>query len=247
MLKESTQQQGSRKGIKQREQSKMTASWVEIKPEWAYWIDTESFNFRRAKKRAPVGSIIVIKKKEKLDRERTYVDSSFGMVVEKGIAELTKREASAILARQVLEYMRRTKRWPPFTSVKRTLKSTSVEVCYEPTEYDSFVLLMTREMIGSDPSDFFGRLGKHVAPQEPLWRVEPARSGNSRCRTCKDVILEGRFRIGEPYFYEGSFAFKWHHPRCVATRIDVNELENLDGYNSLKTGEKQRLKHLLQQ
>jgi hypothetical protein len=247
MLKESIRQPEIKQRGRLYEQNRMTVNWVEIEPDWAYWIDTESFSFRRVKKRAPVGAVIVMKSRERLDHGRTYVETSFGVVAETGIVELTKKEASFILARQVLEYMRWAKRWPPFTSLKRVLKSKDVEVCFSPTEYDSFVLLMTREMIGDDPSAFLGRLGKHEAPEEPPWRVELAKSGRSRCRSCKDVILEGRFRIGQPYFYEGSLSYRWHHPRCVATRIDVNELENLVGYSRLKEDEKKRLKRLLAQ
>jgi hypothetical protein len=221
--------------------------WVEIEPEWAYWIDSESFNLKRVKKRAPVGSIIIVKTRKKLDDERTYVDDSFGMVIETGIQELTKREASDILAKQVLEYMRWSKHWPPFMKLKEIRKSGDVIIKFEPSEYDSFVLLMTHKTIGANPVEFLSKLKKHQTPQEPLWRVETARSGRARCRSCREYILEGRFRIGEPYFYEGSLSYRWYHPRCVATRIDANELENLDGYSKLKPDEKQRLKRLLAQ
>ncbi|MFW9862769.1 MAG: PARP-type zinc finger-containing protein [Candidatus Thorarchaeota archaeon] len=221
--------------------------WVEIDTEWAYWIDPESFNIKRLKKRAPIGAIIIVKTRKKLDDERTYVDDSFGLVIEKGIEDLTKREASDILAKQALEYMRWAKHWPPFTELKEIQKSGDVKVSFKPSEYDSFILVMTRNIIGADPAEFLSKLKKHVAPQEPAWRVEIAKSGRSRCRSCRDYIFEGRFRIGEPYFYEGSLSYRWYHPRCVTRRIDVNEIETLDGYSMLRPAEKQRLKHLLSQ
>jgi len=249
MQKKYIRKSGTKQETRRHEQNKgrVVVDWIEIAPEWAYWIDAESFNFKRVKKRAPVGAIIVVKSRKKLDDERTYVDSSFGMVVETGMAKLTKKEASDTLAGQALEYMRRTKRWPPFTSMKRILKSKVAEVCFEPTEYDSFVLLMTREIIGDDPGEFLSHLEKHEASQEPLWRVETAKSGRSKCRSCEDVILDGRFRIGEPYFYDGSLSYRWYHPRCVATRVNADGLEDLDGYSNLKTDEKLRLKRLLAQ
>jgi hypothetical protein len=228
-------------------ENKRSVSWVEVEPEWVYWIDPESFSLKRVKKRAPVGAIIIVKSRKKLDDELTYVDSSFGVVNESGIVELTKREASDILAKQVLDYMRWAKHWPPFMSLRRVQKSGDVEISYDPSEYDSFILLMTRKMIGADPIEFLNKLKKHEPSQDPLWRVETAKSGKSRCRSCRDVILEGRFRIGEPYFYEGSLSYRWYHPRCVVTRIDANELEVLDGYSKLKPDEKQRLKRLLTQ
>jgi len=146
-----------------------------------------------------------------------------------------------------LEYMRWSKHWPPFMELKEIQKSGDVKISFKPSDYDSFVLLMTRNIIGTDPAEFLTKLKKHKAPQEPSWRVETAKSGRSRCRSCRDHIFEGRFRIGEPYFYEGSLSYRWYHPRCVATRIDGNELESLDGYSMLRPDEKQRLKRLLSQ
>ncbi len=246
VLKDDRHQSSAKQGF-ERNAHRGSVSWVEIESEWAYWIDPQSFNLKRVKKRVPVDAIIVVKSREKLDDERTYVNASYGVVIETGIAELTKKEASDILARQVAEYMRFTEHWPPFTSTKRTLKSEDVEISFEPTEYDSFTLLMTRKIIGADPSKFLSSLKKHEVPQDPLWRVETAKSGRAKCRSCKDVILEGRFRIGEPYFYEGSLSYRWYHPRCVATRIDANEVKILDGYSKLRPEEKQRLKRLLTQ
>ncbi|UCE08987.1 MAG: hypothetical protein JSW61_08305 [Candidatus Thorarchaeota archaeon] len=221
--------------------------WVKIETEWAYWIDVDSLNFKRVKKHAPVGAIIVVKSRESIDDERTYVRSSFGIVDETGIVELTKKQTCTILARQVLEYMQGTNHWPPFTSRKRVLESRDVEVWYEPTEYDSFALIMTRELIGDDPEMFLARLGKDDTRQHPSWRVETARSGKTKCYSCKDVILKSRFRIGEPIFSEGSIFCRWHHPRCVAKRIDADDVENLDGYKNLNASERLRLKRLLRQ
>lgn len=220
--------------------------WVEIASEWAYWIDPESFNLKRVKKRAPVGSVIIVKNREKIDDERTYVESSFGVIAEEGVVELPKKEVSEILANQFIEFTKWKNQWPPFTSVKRVQKSGDVEVSFEPSEYDSFRLLVTHQMIGSDPSAFLNKLKKHQTPQTPLWKVETAKSGRSRCRSCNDVILEGRFRIGEPYFYEGSLSYKWYHPRCLVASLDIDELENLDGYKTLRPEEKLRLKRIFE-
>ncbi|MFX1579992.1 MAG: PARP-type zinc finger-containing protein [Promethearchaeota archaeon] len=218
--------------------------WVEIAAEWAYWIDPESFNLKRVKKRAPVGAVIIVKSRERIDDERTYVDSSFGLITEIGIAEFSKKEAREILSRQFIELTRWKKQWPPHTSIKKTLSSGDVEINYEPTEYDSFKLLVTHQMIDSDPSEYLKRLKKHEAPQTPLWKVETAKSGRSRCRSCNDVILEGRFRIGEPYFYEGNLSYKWYHPRCLVSSLDMDEIGNLDGYKALRPEEKLRLKRI---
>lgn len=230
--------------IKSVEKHKEDARWIDITPEWAYWVDRESFNLKRVKKRAPVGSIIILKSREKIDDERTYVDSTFGVLTEKGVVDLPKKEASEILARQFIEFIRWKKQWPPFTSIKKVQKSGDVEIKFEPTEYDSFRLILTRDMIGSDPSEFLNKLKKFESPQVPLWKVETAKSGRSKCRSCNDVILEGRFRIGEPYFYEGSLSYRWYHPRCLTASLDIDELEHLDGYKTLRPEEKQRLKRI---
>jgi hypothetical protein len=246
VLNSNMRQTNANQEVKHQRMERAT-SWVEIETEWAYWIDPESFNLKRLKKRAPVGAIIIVKTRKKLDDERTYVDDSFGLIIDNGIDDLTKREASDILARQALEYMRLSKQWPPFMEPKEIQKSGDVKVSFKPSEYDSFILIMTRNIIGADPAEFLSKLKKHESPQEPAWRVETAKSGRSKCRSCRDHIFEGRFRIGEPYFYEGSLSYRWYHPRCVATRIDLNELESLDGYSKLRPDEKQRLKRLLSQ
>ncbi|MFW9886641.1 MAG: PARP-type zinc finger-containing protein [Candidatus Thorarchaeota archaeon] len=229
------------------QKNERNVSWVEIEAEWAFWIDPESFNLKRLKKRAPIGAIIIIKTRKKLDDERTYVDDSFGLVIEEGIDDLTKREASDILAKQAVEYMRWSKHWPASMEIREIQKSGDVKVGFKPSEYDSFVLLITRNIVGANPDEFLSKLKKHETPQEPSWRVETAKSGRSRCRSCRDYIFEGRFRIGEPYLYEGSLSYRWYHPRCVTRRIDVNDIESLDGYSKLRPVEKQRLKHLLTQ
>ena len=226
------------------ENKKDDARWIEITPEWAYWVDRESFNLKRVKKLVPIGSVIIVKSREKIEDERTYVDSSFGVINGKGIVNLPKKEASEILARQFIEYIKWKNQWPPFTSIKKIQKSGDVEISFDPTEYDSFRLIVTRQMLGSDPSESLNRLKKYQSPQVPLWKVETAKSGKSRCRSCNDVILEGRFRIGEPYFYEGSLSYKWYHPRCLTASLDIEELENLDGYKLLRSEEKLRLKRI---
>ena len=229
------------------QQNGTTSGWVEILPEWAYWISPESFNLKRVKKRAPIGTIIIVKSKEKTDDERTYVNESFGQVIETGILKLTKKEASVILTRQFIEYAQTKKQWPPFTSIKTILKSGEVQVLYEPTEYDSFILHLNRQMLNLEPQEFLHKLKKFDTPQAPVWKVETAKSGRSRCRSCNDFILEGRFRLGEPYFYEGNISYKWFHPRCLTSTLDVADLESFDGYKNLQPDEKFRLKRIFNQ
>lgn len=55
-------------------------------------------------------------------------------------------------------------------------------------------------------------------PELPPHRIEPARSGRSRCKTCRRPIPKDHLRFG--IRIEGPFGvgFLWHHLNCAAKR-----------------------------
>ena len=57
-----------------------------------------------------------------------------------------------------------------------------------------------------------------TAEQLPPYVIEGARSGRSRCKTCRRNIAKGGLRIG--VLIEGPFGegYLWHHLDCAAKR-----------------------------
>jgi hypothetical protein len=130
-------------------------------------------------------------------------------------------------------------------TINESYKDGDVEILFSPSEYDSFYLKFTSEVVGQNPLEFFKRMKPSDKAPEPTWKVEIAKSGRAKCRTCEKTIDEGLFRIGEPYFYDDHLSYRWHHPRCIAPML-YTPLEKLDGYKMLKPDEKLRLRKLLQ-
>ena len=162
-----------------------------------------------------------------------------------GVKEISKKEASKILAKQAVEYMKQHKRWPPAMTIEDSFKDSGIEILFAPSEYDSFHLKFNRELLGQKPQEFLENLKSSEKESDLAWKVETAKSGRSKCRTCNEVIEEGRFRIGEPYLYDKHVSYRWHHPKCIAPMLYVPP-EKLDGYRLLQPDEKKRLQKILQ-
>ena len=212
--------------------------------EWAYWISAKTLKLNRLKKSIPVGSVVLTKIRGVTEKGVKYVETEYGFAERSGVKDISKKDASKILAQQAFEYMKQNKRWPPDMTIKDSFKDGDVEIHYEPSEYDSFYLKFTSELIGQKPLEFFKKIKPSEKESEPLWRVEIAKSGRSKCRTCEKLIDEGLFRIGEPYFYDDHLSYRWYHPKCIAPML-YTPLEKLDGYKMLKPDEKLRLRKLL--
>ena len=59
-------------------------------------------------------------------------------------------------------------------------------------------------------------------------RVEYAKSNRSMCTTCKGSIPEGALRIGTPYDYKGTAAFRWSHPGCCPPlSVDIMTIDGI--------------------
>ena len=73
-------------------------------------------------------------------------------------------------------------------------------------------------------------------PELPLYIIEGARSGRSKCKTCRRPIDKGTLRLG--VLVEGPFGVghMWHHLKCAARRSfpKVEEAYGLEAWNFAK-------------
>jgi poly [ADP-ribose] polymerase len=76
-----------------------------------------------------------------------------------------------------------------------------------------------------------------VAQQLPLYVIEGARSGRSRCKVCRRAINKDILRLG--VLIEGPYGtgYLWHHLTCAARRKfeSVEEAYELQAWNEAKT------------
>jgi hypothetical protein len=54
----------------------------------------------------------------------------------------------------------------------------------------------------------------------PGYRVEPAKSGRSKCVTCEGVVEKGAVRVGSLDEFAGSYG-RWHHLDCWRVPVKV--------------------------
>jgi len=75
-----------------------------------------------------------------------------------------------------------------------------------------------------------------AAEQLPPYVIEGARSGRSRCKTCRRSIQKGGLRLG--ILIEGPYGtgYLWHHLKCAARRQleRVEEAYRLEAWNEAK-------------
>ena len=73
-------------------------------------------------------------------------------------------------------------------------------------------------------------------PQLPPYVIEGARSGRSRCKTCRRTIQKGALRLG--ILIDGPYGkgYLWHHVKCAARRQfeRVEEAYRLQAWNEAK-------------
>ncbi len=213
--------------------------WVDIDEEWAYWINPETFRMPRIKGGAPVDTVVLVKRREE------FVVTEYFEATPEGLSDLSKKEASAKLGEQMLTYMRRHGMYPPGVAIKRAFKNGNVDLAYAPGSYDSFVLRFSPEQVGGEVVPFLDGLRPYldgiVAPPAPAaradrgpevgpdWRIEPAKSGRAKCRTCSQKIAKGALRLGQPDWFEDRLSFRWHHLAC----IPVEDVSVLEGFATL--------------
>ncbi|MFW9802607.1 MAG: hypothetical protein ACFFFC_08150 [Candidatus Thorarchaeota archaeon] len=138
---------------------------IEIKHDWAIWVDADSFETCQTKNRAPIHSIVIMKTKEAPKGESCYIKTAYGIVGEFGIVGINKKSASEILSNRAIDFIQRTGHWPPCTNLKRVLKSGDVELSFTITEHDGFTLRVTADMADGNPLDFLLGLNQYEKPK----------------------------------------------------------------------------------
>ncbi len=220
--------------------------WLEYVSDWGYWINPDTFRTPRIKKAVRVGSVVFTKKRETLDDGRQIINTTYGVAGKSEVNEMGKKDVSLVLASQILDFMRTSKMYPPNTEIKKSYANGTVDLDYSPTDYDSFTIRLTPEIVGGDVEDFLYELEpfKEEEKEDPeAWKVEPAKSSRATCKTCSQTILKGELRLGEPSLFEGHVSYRWHHLRCAARLIKEVQLNTLLGYEELTEEQKGQLKH----
>jgi hypothetical protein len=218
--------------------------WLEYTTDWGYWINPDTFRTPRIKKSVRVGVVVFLKNRETLDDGRSIIVTTYSVAKSSGLKEMGKKEASAILSKQMLEFMRSHKMYPPKTEIKKTYANGNVDLDYSPTDYDSFTIRLTPEMVGEDVEDFLYDLESFTEDETEVaeaWKVEPAKSSRSTCRICSQKIEKGELRLGEPSLFDGHVSYGWHHLKCAARLLKGSTLDSLVGYEELTGEQKEQL------
>ena len=134
--------------------------------------------------------------------------------------------------------------YPPKTEIKKSYANGNVDLGYSPSDYDTFTIRFTPDVVGGDVEDFLYDLApfKEDEPEttEP-WKVEPAKSSRATCRTCSQKIPKGELRMGEPSLFEGHASYGWHHLKCTSRLLKGMTLDTLVGYEELTNTQKKEL------
>ena len=218
--------------------------WLEYTTDWGYWINPDTFRTPRIKKSVRVGAVVFLKGRETLDDGRSIIVTTYGVVGSAGLKEMGKKDASAVLAKQMLDFMQSRKMYPPKTEIKKIYANGNVDLDYSPTDYDSFTIRFTPEMVGGDVEDFLYDLEAFTEDDSEVaeaWKVEPAKSSRSTCRTCAQKIAKDELRLGEPSLFDGHVSYGWHHLMCAARLLKGSKLDSLVGYEELTDEQKELL------
>lgn len=193
-----------------------TPDTVPCTTDWGYFVDPQTMDMTKVEGRVPIGALVL--DKIKWGREvltHPYVARSDGLV---RLAE--KAHVLAVLTSTFLASARARGVMPTHVTRGKAFKNGNVELVFEPTRYDRFVLRLTEDLVGEAPSALLDRLRPAAVPvKKPVvddtWISESAKSDRSTCRTCGKPIEKGTLRRGEPHEYQGSITYRWHHDACV--------------------------------
>lgn len=225
------------------------SEWIEYSADWAYWINPKTFRMPRVKKSVPPGAIILTKERETLDDGRQIVATYYSIARDGSTTSLTKKEASEILANQMLEFMKEKSMYPPKTEIKEVRSNGNVELSYDPTDFDAFVIRLTPTMVGGDVEEFLQSLKDFESEEQKsgdIWAIEPAKSSRSKCRTCGNKIEKGKLRLGEPSFFEDHLSYRWHHVECAKSRVKHFDPRDLKGFEDLTEEQQAQAQELLE-
>ncbi|MFW9888127.1 MAG: PARP-type zinc finger-containing protein [Candidatus Thorarchaeota archaeon] len=223
--------------------------WIQYDADWAYYVDPETFEMPKARSKVPIESIVLEKRRETIDTGMTVVVTTYKLTRDEGLVALEgKKEASALLTKQLLDFMRKRGTFAPGTSIKKTYNNRNVDIQYIGSDYDKFILRFTPAIVGGDPEEFLmtlGEPGRLKFNPEDAWKIEPATSGRASCKTCNGTIPKGSLRIGEPTYFQDHLNYKWHHFDCISDDIWGIPEEKLSGYASLSAEHKTTVKEKL--
>ena len=199
--------------------------------------------------KVPEGSIVLTKEQETLDTGVTITNTDYSLAKDGEVVTLVdKRAASKILATLFVDYMKKHGEYPSGASFGKSYKNGNVEIDYRASDYDNFKIRLTSDDVGGDPEEFLMNLNpaskKKFIPQDN-WKIEPAKSSRSSCKTCGHSIGKGELRLGEPSYFQEHLSYKWHHFACIANDIWGIPESNLDGFSSLTDDEKAKVKKSL--
>ena len=212
--------------------------------EWGHYVDPKTFGIYNIEEDIPDGSFVIIKEREYIeDIDRTVIQPSFGIVEGNKYIPKNKRELSKIMSEACSKYILSKNSLPPKVKVEKELKKDKpVQLSFVMTNYDTFHLKITSEMLeGSDPyekvKEIMGNETEKVTTYgltEDKWKVEYAKSSRAKCRSCGMSIEKGTVRLGEPYYYENYLNYRWHHEKCIfwkglnKDQLDLSGLEKED-------------------
>ena len=224
----------------------VVADWLDYTSDWGYWINPDSFFTPRIKKSIRVGAVFYEKNRETLDDGRQIIVTTYGVARSHGIDEMGKRDVSKVLAKQMYEFMRSKKMYPPKTSLKKTFANGNVDLAYNPSDYDKFTIRFTPALVGGNVEDFLDTLDNFKEEDDDTstptpWKVEPAKSSRSTCKTCGNKIDQDTLRLGEPGMFDDHVTYKWHHLACMYRQLRWMDVESLDGYSSLSDAQQNEL------
>ena len=223
--------------------------YIEFDSDWGYYVDPETFDLPRVRGEVPIGSVVLTKERETLDTGITVVVTNYWIAKDGGLKELDgKREASEILAKQMLQFMKSNGSYPPGVEKKKEYSNGNVDLEYVASDYDKFTIKMTSELVGGNVLDFLDTLedaGRRKFNPTDSWRIETAKSSRASCRTCGAKIEKGKLRFGEPSYFQDHLSWKWHHFECISDELWGIPKEKLEGYEDLGNQEKAEVKKSL--
>jgi hypothetical protein len=223
--------------------------WLEYTSDWGYWINPDTFFTPRIKKSIRVGAVFFEKKREFVeDIGREIIVTTYGVVRTHGTEEMDKRDVSKVLAKQMYEFMSSKNMYPPKTSFKKAFANGNVDLAYDPSDYDKFTIRMTPDIVGGNVEEFLDTLDSFkeetAESSGERWKVEPAKSSRSTCKTCGKKIEKEALRLGEPSMFDDHVTYKWHHLSCQSRQLRWMELDSFDGYSELTDEQKSQLQDL---
>jgi len=224
--------------------------WIEFSHDWAYYITPDTFEMFKIRGKVSVGSLVLTKEKEVLDNGVTITNTDYKIAKDGSITDLDdKRAASNILAKLFVNYMKKHNEYPPNSSIDKVFKNGNVDVLFRASDYDKFKLRFTPALVGGDPEEFLMSLSKTRSRKKFMpgddWKIEPAKSSRSTCKTCGNKIEKDHLRLGEPDYFQDHLTYKWHHFNCKADDIWGIPESKLDGYVNLSSEQKDEVTQAL--